>query len=238
MHPKWMSIFWTASGSHKMKALSAVGGNVHSLQDSRNDDDALRSGGEDLGEVFAFDAADAENGKRGVAVDLGYVGRADRRVVRLGGSRKKRAKADVVGLLSKSGAGLRGTVGGEADELAGADEAAGFGDGLVVLTDMHAVRTCGADEFGVVVEDEGNSRLAAERGEDLGERENFGGGEFFGAKLEDLDATSEHGRNRDVYLQKYDLVMVPSSGVADVNKWMDQYIRQNIPFRPRDVDIN
>jgi protein involved in polysaccharide export with SLBB domain len=52
------------------------------------------------------------------------------------------------------------------------------------------------------------------------------------------DATSEHGRNRDVYLQKYDLVMVPSSGVADVNKWMDQYIRQNIPFRPRDVDIN
>ena len=52
------------------------------------------------------------------------------------------------------------------------------------------------------------------------------------------DATSEQGRNRDVYLEKYDLVMVPSSGVADVNKWMDQYIRQNIPFRPRDVDIN
>jgi protein involved in polysaccharide export with SLBB domain len=52
------------------------------------------------------------------------------------------------------------------------------------------------------------------------------------------DATSEQGRNRDVYLEKYDLVMVPSSGVADVNKWVDQYIRQNIPFRPRDVDVN
>lgn len=52
------------------------------------------------------------------------------------------------------------------------------------------------------------------------------------------DATNEQGRNRDVYLEKYDLVMVPSSGVADVNKWVDQFIRQNIPFRPRDVDIN
>jgi polysaccharide export outer membrane protein len=52
------------------------------------------------------------------------------------------------------------------------------------------------------------------------------------------DATNENGQNRDVYLEKYDLVMVPSSGVADVNKWVDQYIRQNIPFRPRDVDVN
>ncbi len=49
------------------------------------------------------------------------------------------------------------------------------------------------------------------------------------------DATSEEGKNRDVYLAPYDLVMVPSSSVADVNKWMDQYIRKNIPLSPRDV---
>jgi protein involved in polysaccharide export with SLBB domain len=49
------------------------------------------------------------------------------------------------------------------------------------------------------------------------------------------DATSEDGKNRDVYLAPYDLVMVPSSNVADVNKWMDQYIRKNIPLSPRDV---
>jgi protein involved in polysaccharide export with SLBB domain len=49
------------------------------------------------------------------------------------------------------------------------------------------------------------------------------------------DATSDGGKNRDVYLAPYDLVMVPSSTVADVNKWMDQYIRKNIPFTARDV---
>jgi protein involved in polysaccharide export with SLBB domain len=48
----------------------------------------------------------------------------------------------------------------------------------------------------------------------------------------DLDEkTGEH----DVFLAPYDLVVVPSSSVADVNKWMDQYIRQNIPIMPRDV---
>jgi protein involved in polysaccharide export with SLBB domain len=49
------------------------------------------------------------------------------------------------------------------------------------------------------------------------------------------DATSDSGKNRDVYLAPYDLVMVPSSGVADLNKWMDQYIRKNIPLTARDV---
>ena len=56
------------------------------MQDSRNDHDALCTGGEDLREVFAFDAANAENGERGVAVDFNDVGGADRRVVGLGGS--------------------------------------------------------------------------------------------------------------------------------------------------------
>jgi hypothetical protein len=30
-------------------------------------------------------------------------------------------------------------------------------------------------------------------------------------------------------------VLVPSSDVADVNKWVNQYIRQNIPITPADV---
>jgi hypothetical protein len=95
--------------------------------------------------------------------------------------------------LLEGGAGLRGAVGGEADEFSWTSEATGFGDGLVVLADMHAVGTGGSDEFGVVVENEGNPGGAAERGEVLGEREDFGGGEFFGAELEDLDSPSEHG---------------------------------------------
>ena len=49
-------------------------------------------------------------------------------------------------------------------------------------------------------------------------------------EIEEED-TGEH----DVFLAPYDLVVVPSSNVADVNKWMDQYIRQNIPIMPRDI---
>jgi protein involved in polysaccharide export with SLBB domain len=45
----------------------------------------------------------------------------------------------------------------------------------------------------------------------------------------------EQGQNADLYLAPYDLVLVPSSDVADVNKWVDQYIRQNIPITPSDV---
>jgi hypothetical protein len=84
-------------------------------------------------------------------------------------------------------------VGGEADEFSWTSEATGLGDRLVVLPDMHAIRAGGTDEFGVVVKDKGNPGGAAERGEVLGEREDFGGGEFFGAELEDLDSPSEHG---------------------------------------------
>jgi protein involved in polysaccharide export with SLBB domain len=46
---------------------------------------------------------------------------------------------------------------------------------------------------------------------------------------------SETGENQDLYLAPYDLVLVPESGVSDVNKWVDQYIRQNIPITPADV---
>ncbi len=71
--------------------------------------------------------------------------------------------------------GLRGAVRGKTDELSRADEAAGFGDGLVVLADMNSIRAGGADEFGVVVEKKGHTGLAAKRGEALGKREDFGG---------------------------------------------------------------
>jgi protein involved in polysaccharide export with SLBB domain len=47
----------------------------------------------------------------------------------------------------------------------------------------------------------------------------------------------DEGRNADLFLAPYDLVLVPSSDVADVNLWVDQYIRQNIPISPRDVMI-
>jgi protein involved in polysaccharide export with SLBB domain len=50
-----------------------------------------------------------------------------------------------------------------------------------------------------------------------------------------VDLEEEGAANRDVFLAPYDLVVVPSSNVADVNKWVDQYIRQNIPVTPREI---
>jgi protein involved in polysaccharide export with SLBB domain len=50
-----------------------------------------------------------------------------------------------------------------------------------------------------------------------------------------VDLEQEGAGNHDVFLAPYDLVVVPSSSVADVNKWVDQYIRQNIPVTPREI---
>ena len=35
---------------------------------------------------------------------------------------------------------------------------------------------------------------------------------------------------QDITLQPYDVVVVPRSGIANLNLWVDQYIRRLIPF--------
>lgn len=59
------------------------------------------------------------------------------------------------------------------------------------------------------------------------------GGEqrVFQIDLEEL--AKGEGESRDLFLAPYDTVYAPSTRVADLNKWMDQYIRENIPFSPR-----
>jgi len=50
----------------------------------------------------------------------------------------------------------------------------------------------------------------------------------------DLEEVAEgSGSSRDMFLAPYDTVYVPPSRVADVNKWVDQYIRKNIPLSPK-----
>jgi polysaccharide biosynthesis/export protein len=36
--------------------------------------------------------------------------------------------------------------------------------------------------------------------------------------------------SQDVYLRSNDIVYVPKSAIANVNTWIDQYIRKNIPI--------
>jgi len=38
--------------------------------------------------------------------------------------------------------------------------------------------------------------------------------------------------SQDIILKPFDIVFVPKSSVAEVNVWIDQYIRRNIPFQP------
>jgi protein involved in polysaccharide export with SLBB domain len=38
------------------------------------------------------------------------------------------------------------------------------------------------------------------------------------------------GTNQDIALMPFDVIYVPKSPIANVNKFVDQYIRQNIPF--------
>jgi protein involved in polysaccharide export with SLBB domain len=55
--------------------------------------------------------------------------------------------------------------------------------------------------------------------------------QIFEIDLEQVASGS--GLSKDIFLIPYDTVYVPPSRVADVNKWVDQYIRQNIPISPR-----
>jgi len=38
--------------------------------------------------------------------------------------------------------------------------------------------------------------------------------------------------SQDIFLKTFDIVLVPKSNVAEVNVWIDQYIRKNLPIQP------
>ncbi len=68
-------------------------------------------------------------------------------------------EAEVIGAEGLAGDGLAGRVGGQAEEDGGAKEAAGFGDGEVVLAKVAPGGARGNDEVGVVVKDKGEAEL-------------------------------------------------------------------------------
>ena len=96
-----------------------VGGglDVGSFEEIGDDDDAPGTGGEDLREGLAGDAADAEGGDfpADFALHGGDVVETDGGAAGLGGGGEKRAEADVVEAFGQGGAGLGEGVGGAAD---------------------------------------------------------------------------------------------------------------------------
>ena len=47
----------------------------------------------------------------------------------------------------------------------------------------------------------------------------------------------ENGKNpdQDIMLHPNDIVHVPRSAIANVNLWIDQYIRENLPVNPSTI---
>ena len=81
---------------------------VGGLEEGGDDDDAAGTGGEDLREGLAGDAADAEGGdlRADFALHGGDFMKADGGAAGFGGSGEKRAEADVVEAFGEGGAGL------------------------------------------------------------------------------------------------------------------------------------
>src|SRR5690606_4361180 len=103
-----------------------------------------RAGGEDLGEVGPFNAADAEDGNSPAdfVLDSGDVIQTDAGAALFGRGGEERTEADVVEAFFQGGAGLAGRMGRAAEEERGTrnrergmNEGASFGKGAVVLTD-------------------------------------------------------------------------------------------------------
>jgi protein involved in polysaccharide export with SLBB domain len=57
-----------------------------------------------------------------------------------------------------------------------------------------------------------------------------GAGRFAVIPLDLAKVLDGSDTRQNIALRPYDAVFVPSSAIADINQWVDQYIRRNIPF--------
>ena len=103
-----------------------------------------------------------------MANDLTNFGGADGGVIGFCACGEEGTEAEVIGAEGLAGDGLAGGVGGKAEEDGGAKEAAGFGDGEIVLAEVPTGGAGGNDEVGVIVKDEGEAELGEEGDESTG----------------------------------------------------------------------
>jgi hypothetical protein len=176
-------------------ALDCPGGGLHigGLKQGGNDNDASRSGGEDLGQGYRGEATDAEGGDflADLALHGGDFVEADGGAAGFGGGGEKRAEADVIEALGEGGAGLIQRMSGAADEFARTDDVPGFGERAVVLADVNAIRIDFRSEGGMIVKNERNSGGAAERKKLLPDTPNGGEIVTFRSKLEEISTASQ-----------------------------------------------
>lgn len=75
----------------------------------------------------------------------------------------------------------------------------------------------------------GGFRDSARRTEVIVIRRNVDG-PYFTSVVDVTKAIDGSDKTQDIRLMPYDIVYVPKSRIAEVNKWVDQYIRQMIPI--------
>ena len=108
----------SAFRTHRSFHSSGCRFDVSGVEEGGDDDDATCTGGEDGGEGFWSDAADAEGGD--FSADFAFHGgdfmETDGGTTGFGGGGEKRAEADVVEALGEGGTGLGEGMGGAAED--------------------------------------------------------------------------------------------------------------------------
>ena len=118
---------------------------------------------------------------------------ADELEPRLGGGGVHAAHRHVVGPVGNRLAGLRGVVGGDAEDHRRRQDAARRRRREIVLADVQAVRLHRTGEIGPVVHDEERPCLPASRAEGMGQGQEVDHGARLVAELDEPRAAREHG---------------------------------------------
>src|SRR5262249_10348054 len=109
----------------------------------------------------------------------------------LGGSRKDRTEADVVGAGISRSARLLQVADGDADDLLRAQQRARAARRQVVLAQMDSVGTCDQRKIHSIIQQAYRCRVSTQRGDPSRRRECFSAPSFLDPQLDDLHAAAK-----------------------------------------------
>ncbi len=165
---------------------------VPRLQQPRDENDAPRTGCDDISQVLELDATNAKDRQRDGSVDSLDIGESDGSVIRLRRRREKRTKANVIGTFSRGLRRLLKAVGRFADEAVPAGGLASFGNGQVVLADVHACRADFARDLRVIIDDERDLGFTCHISQPGREAHQFPESLLLPTQLDNVDSSVDH----------------------------------------------
>src|SRR5579859_1492707 len=159
------------------------------LCQSTDNRDALGPGPRHVGDVARIDAADGEEGDRGVGGGVAHEVKTHRRASRLGRRLVDGPDADVIHVARV--VNLLRRMGREPDQALRSDGGARLGNRRVVLTHMDSVRTGGLHQFRPVVEDEQGAVPGARLADEGGRSQNLVLRRSLHPQLDDVDTARQ-----------------------------------------------